>query len=147
MKAAVVTHDHQVDVTEKTLRPLQHGEALLKMECCGVCHTDLHVKNGDFGDKTGVILGHEGVGVVQQVGPGVTSLKPGDRASVAWFFEGCGHCDYCNSGNETLCRSVKNAGYSVDGGRLKSASSPLTMRSKCRTASTLPPPAASPARV
>jgi propanol-preferring alcohol dehydrogenase len=69
MKAAVVTHDHQVNVTEKTLRPLQHGEALLKMDCCGVCHTDLHVKNGDFGDKTGVILGHEGVGVVQQVGP------------------------------------------------------------------------------
>ncbi len=51
MKAAVVTQDHQVDVTEKTLRPLRHGEALLKMECCGVCHTDLHVKNGDFGDK------------------------------------------------------------------------------------------------
>ena len=116
MKAAVVTHDHQVNVTEKTLRPLEYGEALLKMECCGVCHTDLHVKNGDFGDKTGVILGHEGIGVVQKVGPGVTSLKPGDRASVAWFFEGCGHCDYCNSGNETLCRSVKNAGYSVDGG-------------------------------
>ncbi len=109
MKAAVVTHDHQVNVTEKTLRPLEYGEALLKMECCGVCHTDLHVKNGDFGDKTGVILGHEGIGVVQKVGPGVTSLKPGDRASVAWFFEGCGHCDYCNSGNETLCRSVKNA--------------------------------------
>ena len=83
MKAAVVTQDHQVNVTEKTLRPLQHGEALLKMDCCGVCHTDLHVKNGDFGDKTGVILGHEGVGVVQQVGPGVHSLKPGDRAS-AW---------------------------------------------------------------
>ena len=51
MKAAVVTHDHQVNVTEKTLRPLEYGEALLKMECCGVCHTDLHVKNGDFGDK------------------------------------------------------------------------------------------------
>ena len=116
MKAAVVTHDHQVNVTEKTLRPLEYGEAVLKMECCGVCHTDLHVKNGDFGDKTGVILGHEGIGVVQKVGPGVTSLKPGDRASVAWFFEGCGHCDYCNSGNETLCRSVKNAGYTVDGG-------------------------------
>ncbi|WP_338858044.1 zinc-binding dehydrogenase [Klebsiella pneumoniae] len=73
MKAAVVTHDHQVNVTEKTLRPLEYGEALLKMECCGVCHTDLHVKNGDFGDKTGVILGHEGIGVVQKVGPGVTS--------------------------------------------------------------------------
>lgn len=116
MKAAVVTKDHHVDVTDKTLRLLKHGEALLKMECCGVCHTDLHVKNGDFGDKTGVILGHEGIGVVAEVGPGVTSLKPGDRASVAWFYEGCGHCEYCNSGNETLCRSVKNAGYSVDGG-------------------------------
>ena len=65
MKAAVVTQDHQVNVTEKTLRPLKHGEALLKMECCGVCHTDLHVKNGDFGDKTGVILGHEGIGIVK----------------------------------------------------------------------------------
>lgn len=64
MKAAVVTKDHHVDVTDKTLRSLKHGEALLKMECCGVCHTDLHVKNGDFGDKTGVILGHEGIGVV-----------------------------------------------------------------------------------
>ena len=58
MKAAVVTKDHHVDVTYKTLRSLKHGEALLKMQCCGVCHTDLHVKNGDFGDKTGVILGH-----------------------------------------------------------------------------------------
>ncbi|CAO97483.1 alcohol dehydrogenase AdhP [Erwinia tasmaniensis] len=116
MKAAVVTHDHQVDVVEKTLRALQHGEALLTMECCGVCHTDLHVKNGDFGDKTGVILGHEGIGVVKSVGPGVTSLKPGDRASVAWFFKGCGHCEYCNSGNETLCREVVNAGYTADGG-------------------------------
>lgn len=84
MKAAVVTKDHHVDVTDKTLRSLKHGEALLKMECCGVCHTDLHVKNGDFGDKTGVILGHEGIGVVAEVGPGVTSLKPVDRASVAW---------------------------------------------------------------
>lgn len=116
MKAAVVTKDHTVDVTEKTLRPLKTGEALLKMECCGVCHTDLHVKNGDFGDKTGVILGHEGIGIVTEVAPGVTSLKPGDRASVAWFYQGCGHCEYCNTGNETLCRDVINAGYTADGG-------------------------------
>lgn len=116
MKAAVVTKDHQVDVVDKELRALKHGEALLSMHCCGVCHTDLHVKNGDFGDKTGVILGHEGVGVVKEVGPGVTSLKVGDRASVAWFFKGCGHCEYCISGNETLCRDVQNAGYTVDGG-------------------------------
>ncbi|PNF15014.1 Alcohol dehydrogenase 1 [Cryptotermes secundus] len=116
MKAAVVTADHQVAVVEKNIRPLQSGEALLQMEYCGVCHTDLHVKNGDFGDKTGVTLGHEGIGVVTAIGPGVTSLKVGDRASVAWFFEGCGYCEYCVTGNETLCRSVKNSGYTVDGG-------------------------------
>lgn len=116
MKAAVVGNGHRVEVVDKTLRALKHGEALLTMECCGVCHTDLHVKNGDFGDKTGVILGHEGIGIVKEVGPGVMSLKPGDRASVAWFYEGCGYCEYCTCGNETLCRSVKNAGYTVDGG-------------------------------
>lgn len=54
MKAAVVLRTTG-QRHRKTLRPLKHGEALLKMECCGVCHTDLHVKNGDFGDKTGVI--------------------------------------------------------------------------------------------
>lgn len=116
MKAAVVNKDHSVDVVEKTLRALEHGEALLQMECCGVCHTDLHVKNGDFGDKTGVILGHEGIGIVKKIGPGVTALKVGDRASVAWFFKGCGHCEYCTTGNETLCRQVVNAGYTADGG-------------------------------
>ncbi|MFU9137597.1 alcohol dehydrogenase AdhP [Erwinia tasmaniensis] len=116
MKAAVVNKDHTVDIVEKTLRALKHGEALLKMDCCGVCHTDLHVKNGDFGDRTGVILGHEGVGIVKEIGPGVTSLKVGDRASVAWFYKGCGHCEYCTTGNETLCRDVQNAGFTVDGG-------------------------------
>ncbi|MEG7427182.1 alcohol dehydrogenase AdhP [Serratia marcescens] len=116
MKAAVVTKNHTVDIQDKVLRPLKHGEAALKMECCGVCHTDLHVKNGDFGEVPGITLGHEGIGVVSAVGEGVTSLKVGDRASVAWFYQGCGHCEYCVSGNETLCRSVKNAGYSVDGG-------------------------------
>ncbi|KLN96373.1 alcohol dehydrogenase AdhP [Moellerella wisconsensis] len=116
MKAAVVGKNKTVEIiNNKKLRPLKYGEALLKMECCGVCHTDLHVKNADFGDVTGVILGHEGVGVVTEVAEGVTSLKVGDRASVAWFFQGCGHCEYCNSGNETFCREVKNAGYTIDG--------------------------------
>ncbi len=116
MKAAVVGKNKTVEIiNNKKLRPLKYGEALLKMECCGVCHTDLHVKNADFGDVTGVILGHEGIGVVTDVAEGVTSLKVGDRASVAWFFQGCGHCEYCNSGNETFCREVKNAGYTIDG--------------------------------
>ena len=116
MKAAVVTKDHKVSVEDKVLRPIKHGEALVDMEYCGVCHTDLHVKNADFGDVTGTVLGHEGIGVVKEIAEGVTSLKVGDRVSVAWFSEGCGHCEYCVSGKETLCRNVKNAGYTVDGG-------------------------------
>ena len=93
-----------------------HGQALVKLEYCGVCHTDLHVAHGDFGQVPGRILGHEGIGIVEEVGEGVETLKKGDRVSIAWFFEGCGYCEYCTTGRETLCRSVKNAGYSVDGG-------------------------------
>lgn len=91
------------------------------MENCGVCHTDLHVAAGDYGNKAGTVLGHEGIGIVKEIGSDVTSLKIGDRVSVAWFFEGCGHCEYCVSGNETFCREVKNAGYSVDGGMAEQA--------------------------
>lgn len=93
-----------------------YGQALVKVEYCGVCHTDLHVAHGDFGKVPGRILGHEGIGIVEEVGEGVETLKKGDRVSIAWFFEGCGHCEYCTTGRETLCRSVKNAGYNVDGG-------------------------------
>lgn len=115
MIAAVVTKDKKVSVEEKQLRPLKHGEALVQTEFCGVCHTDLHVKNADFGDVTGIVLGHEGIGKVIEVAEGVTSLKVGDRVSIAWMYESCGHCEYCTTGRETLCRDVKNAGYTVDG--------------------------------
>ncbi|MEC0234587.1 alcohol dehydrogenase AdhP [Paenibacillus kribbensis] len=115
MKAAIVTKDNKVSIEEKPLRSLKHGEALVRVEYCGVCHTDLHVKNADFGDVTGRVLGHEGIGKVIELGEGVTSLKIGDRVSIAWMFESCGHCEYCLTGRETLCREVKNAGYTVDG--------------------------------
>ena len=121
VKAAVVTKDKSVSVEDKQLRPLQHGEALVQMEYCGVCHTDLHVKNADFGDVTGVTLGHEGVGKVIEIAEGVTSLQVGDRVSIAWLFESCGHCEYCTTGRETLCRDVKNAGYTVDGAMAEQA--------------------------
>ncbi|HES0785761.1 TPA: alcohol dehydrogenase AdhP [Streptococcus pyogenes] len=117
MKAVVVNQASTgVEVVEHDLPKVGHGEALVKVEYCGVCHTDLHVAHGDFGQVPGRILGHEGIGIVEEIGEGVTSLKVGDRVSIAWFFEGCGHCEYCTTGRETLCRSVKNAGYSVDGG-------------------------------
>lgn len=118
MKAVVVNPDSKanVEVIEKELRPLQPGEALVDIEYCGVCHTDLHVAAGDFGEVPGRVLGHEGIGIVSRVADDVTSLEIGDRVSVAWMFEACGRCEYCITGRETFCRNVKNAGYSVDGG-------------------------------
>ena len=118
MKAVVVNPEGtNVQLIEnKELRPLETGEALVDIEYCGVCHTDLHVAHGDFGKVPGRVLGHEGIGIVKEIAPDVKSLKVGDRISVAWFFEGCGACEYCTTGRETLCRTVKNAGYSVDGG-------------------------------
>ena len=118
MKAVVVNPEGtDVQLVEnKEIRPLETGEALVDIEYCGVCHTDLHVAHGDFGKVPGRVLGHEGIGIVKEIAPDVKSLKVGDRVSVAWFFEGCGACEYCTTGRETLCRTVKNAGYSVDGG-------------------------------
>ena len=117
MKAVVVNPESTgVAIEEKVIRPLEAGEALVEVEYCGFCHTDLHVAHGDFGKVPGRILGHEGIGIVKEIAPDVKSLKVGDRVSVAWFFEGCGMCEYCTTGRETLCRTVKNAGYSVDGG-------------------------------
>ena len=118
MKAVVVNPEGTAVqlIENKELRPLETGEALVDIEYCGVCHTDLHVAHGDFGKVPGRVLGHEGIGIVKEIAPDVKNLKVGDRVSVAWFFEGCGACEYCTTGRETLCRTVKNAGYSVDGG-------------------------------
>ena len=119
MRAVVVnqasTGIEVVDYEKPAL--VAHGQALVKVEYCGVWHTDLHVAHGDFGQVPGHILGHERIGIVEEVGEGVKTLKKGDRVSIAWFFKGwCGYYEYCTTGRETLCRSVKNAGYSVDGG-------------------------------
>lgn len=118
MKAAIVNANAQccVEVVEKDIRPLAYNEALVEVEYCGVCHTDLHVAAGDYGDKEGVVLGHEGIGIVKEIADDVQALKVGDRVSIAWMWKSCGACEYCNTGRETLCRNVLNAGYTVDGG-------------------------------
>ena len=116
MKAVVVNNlSTGVEIVDKELRPLEEGEALVKVEYCGVCHTDLHVAHGDFGKVPGRTLGHEGIGKVIETHKNVNTLKIGDRVSIAWLFETCGMCEYCTTGRETLCRKVKNAGYTTDG--------------------------------
>jgi alcohol dehydrogenase, propanol-preferring len=119
MKAAVVNEFKQkLEVKEVPKPTLEFGEVLVKIEACGVCHTDLHAAHGDWPvkPKLPLIPGHEGVGIIEEVGEGVKSLKVGDRVGIPWLFSACGECEYCLSGRETLCLDQENGGYSVDGG-------------------------------
>ncbi|WP_153730582.1 alcohol dehydrogenase AdhP [Sporosarcina obsidiansis] len=119
MKAAIVREFQTELKIEELAKPTPgSGQALVKLEACGVCHTDLHAINGDWPvkPKLPLIPGHEGVGIVEAVGPNVTSVKVGDRVGIPWLYSACGECDYCLEGKETLCHNQENGGYSVDGG-------------------------------
>lgn len=93
------------------------GQVRILVMASGVCHTDLHAADGDWPVKPKLpfIPGHEGVGYVDALGSGVTSLRKGDRVGVPWLHSACGECEYCLTGWETLCPSQENTGYSVDG--------------------------------
>lgn len=94
------------------------GQILVKTEACGVCHTDLHAANGDWAGRPNLpfIPGHEGIGIVVEVGAGVTSVIEGDCVGVPWLYSACGHCEYCLSAWETVCASAEFGGYTKNGG-------------------------------
>lgn len=120
MKAAVVTDFNQpLDIRDVEKPTASEGKIVVKVEASGVCHTDLHAARGDWPVKPNppFIPGHEGVGVVAEVGRGVTSVKEGDRVGVPWLHHACGHCRSCITGWETLCRAEPQyTGYTVNGG-------------------------------
>lgn len=118
MKAAVVREFGKPLVFEQVPVPTPGpGEVLIKVVATGVCHTDLHAADGDWPAKPvpPFIPGHEGAGIIAAVGPGVTTLKAGDRAGVAWLHDACGGCEYCRTGWDSLCLKQNNSGYSVNG--------------------------------
>ncbi|HSD16274.1 MAG TPA: alcohol dehydrogenase AdhP [Thermomonas sp.] len=118
MKAAVVRAFGQPLVIEEVPVPRPGpGDVLVKIEACGVCHTDLHAAEGDWPVKPQppFIPGHEGVGTVVAVGAGVSHVKEGDRVGIPWLYSACGYCEHCLGGWETLCESQQNTGYSVNG--------------------------------
>ena len=94
------------------------GQVLVRIEASGLCHTDIHAAHGDWPVKPTppFVPGHEGVGIIESLGAGVTNRSVGDRVALPWLGHACGHCDYCISGWETLCESQQNTGYSIDGG-------------------------------
>ena len=119
MQAAVVRAFGQpLKIEEVDVPRPGTGDILVKIEACGVCHTDLHAVEGDWPVKPDppFIPGHEGVGYVVAVGSGVTHVKEGDRVGVPWLYSACGYCEHCLGGWETLCESQRNTGYSVNGG-------------------------------
>jgi propanol-preferring alcohol dehydrogenase len=106
MKAAVVREFSKPVVIED--RPIPEpgpGQVLVKIEASGLCHTDIHAANGDWPVKPSppFIPGHEGVGIVERLGDGVTNIRTGDRVAIPWLGWACGECDYCITGWETLC--------------------------------------------
>jgi alcohol dehydrogenase, propanol-preferring len=119
MQAAVVHDFTEPLVVEEVARPVAGpGEVLVKIEASGLCHTDIHAARGEWPVKPSppFIPGHEGIGIVTQIGTGVTEVAPGDRVAVPWLGSACGTCDECVSGWETLCLHQQNTGYSIDGG-------------------------------
>lgn len=93
------------------------GEVRIHVEACGVCRTDLHLVDGELpGLAPPVVPGHEVVGWVECVGPGVEALVPGQRVGVPWLGATCGTCDYCRGGRENLCDAPEFTGYTRPGG-------------------------------
>jgi len=117
MKAAVVTDFRQpLEIQDVPVPEPGPGQMLVKMETCGVCHTDIHAAHGDWPVKPvpPFIPGHEGIGVVETAGAGAEQWV-GKRVAIPWLGVACGRCRYCLSGWETLCEQQLNSGYSVNG--------------------------------
>jgi len=122
MKAAVLHELRKPLAIEETPRPTPgENDVLIQVEACGVCHSDLHIIEGDwkqFGGITKIPLipGHEIAGRVAETGSAVSGLKPGDRVGVPWIYWTCGECEFCREGFENLCSRQKITGCTVDGG-------------------------------
>jgi alcohol dehydrogenase, propanol-preferring len=132
MKAAIL-HDFKKPLTiEDVVRPKPAAhEVLIEVQACGVCHSDLHVANGDWPQivpitKKPLILGHEITGCVVEKGASVNHLELGDRVGVPWVHWTCGECEFCRDGNENLCPKQQITGVTVDGGYAEFVKAPAS---------------------
>jgi propanol-preferring alcohol dehydrogenase len=132
MKAAILRAIATPLVIEEIPTPAPGpGQVLIRTEACGVCHSDLHLADGDWDllrpvTKIPLILGHEVAGTVAQLGEGVTEVKVGDRVGVPWIHWTCGECEFCQEGREELCLKQKVTGCTVDGGFAEYLLAPAT---------------------
>jgi S-(hydroxymethyl)glutathione dehydrogenase / alcohol dehydrogenase len=105
-KAAILTGLEQpLEIHDVELESPHAGEVKVRMGASGVCHSDLSVQNGTLMGVAPIVLGHEGAGVIEEVGEGVTSLKPGDHVVISWVPQ-CGDCFFCQRGQGQLCKAA-----------------------------------------
>ncbi len=122
MKAMLLKTSQPVEANPLVLSNLptpspSSGEILVRVRACGVCHTDLHTAEGEIrGAKMPIIPGHQVVGYVEKLGPGVRRFKRGNRVGIPWLYRTCGRCTDCLTDHENLCREAQFTGYHVDGG-------------------------------
>jgi len=122
MKAMVLRQ--QKSIYEKPLELFElakpnprENEVLIRVNCCGICHTDLHIIEGELPQKKAdLVPGHQVVGVVEGIGSEVSRLNIGDRVGVAWLNSTCGSCYFCDNDQENLCKNARFTGYDVNGG-------------------------------
>jgi len=105
-------------VMRRVVRPEPRSdEILIRVRCCGVCRTDLHVLDGELAEaKLPLVLGHQIVGTVTALGSEVEGLVEGQRVGVPWLGRACGQCAFCRRGSENLCERAVFTGYQIDGG-------------------------------
>jgi alcohol dehydrogenase, propanol-preferring len=132
MKAAVL-REFKAPLTIEEFEKPNPGpqDVLIEVEACGVCHSDLHVADGDWPPivritKRPLVLGHEVAGRVVEKGALVDHLKVGDPVGVPWLHWSCGECDYCREGNENLCVKQQITGVTVDGGYAEFVKAPAS---------------------
>jgi NDMA-dependent alcohol dehydrogenase len=102
-KAAVVYQTGKpIEIEELELDRPREGEVLIRYTHAGLCHSDVHIAHGDLEARLPMVLGHEGAGIIEEVGPGVTRVKPGDHV-VCSFIPNCGTCRYCATGQQSIC--------------------------------------------
>ncbi len=119
MRAAVCREpEKDLSVEEVDLPEISEEEVLIRVHCCGVCHSDVHIVDGDWKEWVSypTIPGHEVAGTVVKTGGKVKSVKEGDRVGVPWIHSSCEVCDYCVEGDEPLCPEHRITGISVQGG-------------------------------
>ena len=114
MKAVVATERDRLSVVDVELDPPRSGEVRVRMMATGVCHSDLSILNGTIPSAFPVVLGHEGAGIVEEVGEGVSHVRPGDHVVLS-FIPQCGECFHCVHDEPYLCSVAPNDGNQLDG--------------------------------